>query len=711
MRPFQETTVVHPGARNPFLEDPSSSGDLRLPSGSAGQRSRQSPANEGRKARILIVDDVALDREVLAEHLESQGYELARASNGEEALARVGDARPDIVLLDLAMPGMDGFEVCRRIKAGQTDRFLPVILVSARGDTQSKIKGLGCGADGYITKGIDREELTARVESMLRIKRLEETLAIEKRSLEIEKRKIERVIASMRDGVIIVGKGGDVILNPSVKMILAARLDDPQCDYDTLCRVLSFDPLKSLEKDEEGQPLQRDIVIGEDSYGAITSPLPFPADGTGRSRLAPTLQDNSEVGGAVVVLRNVTREKALDRLRTEFISYVSHELRTPLTSIKSSLSLLQSGRTGELRPEVEKFVGIAHRNVHRLAGLIDDLLDLSRIEAGKLEMSFIQCAVWQPIEASLACLTGQAEAKKIAIHAELEPGLPSIYAEAKKIEQVVTNLVGNALKFTPEGGKITVRAGVVESPPKPAGNLKIKTRQYILVSIEDTGAGIPPYELENIFDKFHQVRRSETKGGSGLGLPIAKSLIEAHGGAIWAESVPRRGSCFSFLLPVLDAESFYYFNVQTTLERCKRSHEVLSVILLRVEAGIEGRTQGADAVLDASFDRIVDTIQKNLYRQTDVISPFKKRREIRVLLQATTKADALNALHRLERKLKEAFESEESMAPSLLFGVASYPEDGTSAPELEFCLSQCTARLRVRGDGDLEEALDPFSEV
>jgi nitrogen-specific signal transduction histidine kinase len=330
----------------------------------------------------------------------------------------------------------------------------------------------------------------------------------------------------------------------------------------------------------------------------------------------------------VVVLRNVTREKALDRLRTEFISYVSHELRTPLTSIKNSLSLLQSGKTGELSPEVEKFVGIAHRNVHRLAGLIDDLLDLSRIEAGKLEMTFAQCPVRQPIEASLACLTGQAETKKIAIHAEMEPGLPFIYAEAKKIEQVVTNLVGNALKFTPEGGKIEVRARAVESPPRSSGNLKIKTRQYILVSVQDTGAGIPPYELENIFDKFHQVRRSERKGGSGLGLPIAKNLIEAHGGTIWAESVPKWGSCFSFLLPVFDSESFYYFNVQTTLERCKRSHEVLSVILLRVEAGIAARTQGAGAALDASFDRIVKTLKKNLYRRTDVVSPFKKRREI-----------------------------------------------------------------------------------
>jgi nitrogen-specific signal transduction histidine kinase len=413
----------------------------------------------------------------------------------------------------------------------------------------------------------------------------------------------------------------------------------------------------------------------------------------------------------VVVLRNVTREKALDRLRTEFISYVSHELRTPLTSIKNSLSLLQSGKTGELSPEVEKFVGIAHRNVHRLAGLIDDLLDLSRIEAGKLEMTFAQCPVRQPIEASLACLTGQAETKKIAIHAEMEPGLPFIYAEAKKIEQVVTNLVGNALKFTPEGGKIEVRARAVESPPRSSGNLKIKTRQYILVSVQDTGAGIPPYELENIFDKFHQVRRSERKGGSGLGLPIAKNLIEAHGGTIWAESVPKWGSCFSFLLPVFDSESFYYFNVQTTLERCKRSHEVLSVILLRVEAGIAARTQGAGAALDASFDRIVKTLKKNLYRRTDVVSPFKKRREIRVMLQDTTKAEALNALHRLERKLKEVFENEEVTAPPLLFGVASYPEDGTSAPELEFSLSQCTARLRVRGDGDLEKALDPFSEV
>jgi len=645
---------------------------------------------------ILVVDDDALNHTLIEDCLAPLGYRLLHARDGEEALAQVARARPDLVLLDIIMPGMDGFEVCRRLKAGQSERFLPVILFTERDDTRSKVQGLRAGADDYVTKPFVTQELVARIESMRRIQRLDKRLAAEKRRAERAKEKLERVIASMRDAVITVSPEGVVGLNPSAAMTLAPFLENGECHYADLCRILTLDPLAPGDEEEGHAPRVHEITLGEDVYGAILS-------------VFPAAEEPEKGAGAVVVLRNITKEKELDRMKNEFVSFVSHELRTPLTSVKNSLSLLVSGRTGALPADAEKFLQIAARNASRLGALIDDLLDLSRIDAGKLELQLVLETLDRPIDASLGLFTTQAESKRLTITRDIPDGLPRVYLDANRIEQIVTNLVGNAIKFTREGGTIGVSARTLESLPPHAPRPVIPAAQYVAVGIEDNGIGIPMDMLEKIFDRFQQVRQGAGKGGTGLGLSIVRSMVEAHGGVIWAESKVGRWSRFTFALPVFGQEALYRYRLQTILDRARCTHELVSVINVRIEGGLRARALGGAWTMDDVFHAALAATEKVLLKSRDALLPLQAEGELRILLPDTAKQDALTVLRRLGVGLSKIFERGDGPRPELAYGIATYPEDGISAPELENHLAGATGPLHV-GDGvDLPGDLDPFS--
>ena len=252
---------------------------------------------------------------------------------------------------------------------------------------------------------------------------------------------------------------------------------------------------------------------------------------------------------------NNAKLERLERLKTEFISIVSHELRTPLTSIINSLEIMLSGTCGDLTPAYEKFLSMAQRNSKKLERRINDLLDLSKIEAGKMEYHFknmninsviedVKSTVWtKDIEHELLTLEGD--------------NLPEIYGDSQRLEQVLSNLVFNAIKFTPEGKSITIKSELVDSDAITYPELFDETLpelngKYVMVSVTDEGIGIAKDNLLHVFDKFAQIENSLSRnvGGSGLGLPIAKQIIEAHKGAIWCDSEIDKGSTFSFILPV-----------------------------------------------------------------------------------------------------------------------------------------------------------------
>lgn len=247
----------------------------------------------------------------------------------------------------------------------------------------------------------------------------------------------------------------------------------------------------------------------------------------------------------------------LERLKSEFISIVSHELRTPLTSIKNSLDILMSGRCGEITPAADKFLSMAMRNVQRLSGIINDLLDLSKIEAGKMDFNFAPVNINTVIDYVKSALSEVAKSKGLTIITDTPDNLPEITADSQRLEQVLTNLVSNAIKFTPENKTIKISSSIVNSKDLKINeyfkdSINLAEGNYIEVCVEDEGIGIAQKDLLHAFDKFAQIENSLSRkaGGTGLGLPIAKQLLEVHHGAIWCDSELNKGSKFYFVIPV-----------------------------------------------------------------------------------------------------------------------------------------------------------------
>ncbi len=258
-----------------------------------------------------------------------------------------------------------------------------------------------------------------------------------------------------------------------------------------------------------------------------------------------------------ITKKNEELEK-LERVKSEFISIVSHELRTPLTPIKNALSILASGRCGKLEENAMKFIDMAKRNVENLTNIINDILDINKIEAGKMDFNYKLINIHTVIENVRSNFDCVAKEHEITFNTEEQEELPNIYADSQRLGQVLTNLVSNAIKFTPCGKNITIKSELKNATdiiPNPyfANELKALNGNYIIVSVVDEGIGIKEENLLKAFDKFTQIENSLSRkvGGTGLGLPIAKQLIKAHKGTIWCDSEENKGSSFHFALPVV----------------------------------------------------------------------------------------------------------------------------------------------------------------
>jgi two-component system, NtrC family, sensor histidine kinase GlrK len=227
----------------------------------------------------------------------------------------------------------------------------------------------------------------------------------------------------------------------------------------------------------------------------------------------------------------------LDRLKTDFFASMSHELRTPLTSIKEGTGLLLEGVGGATTEKQRKLLTILAEESNRLIGLVNSLLDLSKMEAGMMNYGFEKASLAPLIKKAVGEITPLVEAKEIRLETEIAEGLPAVKLDRERILQALRNLLGNAVKFTPKAGRVTVVARPI--------NGKVE------VSFRDTGPGIPTENLKTIFDKFHQASSAGafSANGSGLGLAIAKHVIVSHGGELWAENHPEQGSTFIFVLP------------------------------------------------------------------------------------------------------------------------------------------------------------------
>ncbi len=362
--------------------------------------------------------------------------------------------------------------------------------------------------------------------------------------------------------------------------------------------------------------------------------------------------------------------RKIDEMKSEFVSVASHELRTPLAAIKNAVQLMLQGRTGEINENQTKFLSMAERNINRLTSILNSLLDLSRIESGKIEMKFEELDLRGSIEFILSSLKPQAEGRSIRLNMEIPEKLPSIYGDREKVEQILTNLVGNAIKFTPEEGEISVSA----KPFENEGNMDM-----MAISVRDSGIGIPEDQLDRIFEKFHQVEDSLRRSiaGTGLGLAITKGLVEAHHGRIWAESEIGKGSTFTFTLPMSKGEKrdiHFRFILDREFRRAKKNSVPLTLFLIEVMDERVG-------VKDSLLDPLEEKVKQCLWRNSDITL----RRNYEKILAAICEADLKGAqaiLKRIEEKVLKHLTKDFDPPPVIKVGAATYPEEALSEKEL-----------------------------
>ena len=278
----------------------------------------------------------------------------------------------------------------------------------------------------------------------------------------------------------------------------------------------------------------------------------------------------------------------LERLKSEFISIVSHELRTPLTAIKNAMDIILSGKAGEMSENIEKFCSMGKRNAIRFSGIINDLLDISKIEAGKMDFKFELTHIEPVIEYVKNNLTEVAREKELTINYTPIGDSVEVYADSNRIEQVLTNLVSNAIKFTPNAGQIEISSRVVnarELQYDQSFEEDIKNLQgnYLQVCVEDHGIGIERKDLNHVFDKFAQIENSLSRqvGGSGLGLPIARQLMESHNGAIWCDSEINKGSKFYFVIPIANDKSNFNMIKKQLIQKARSGGTTVAIIKIK----------------------------------------------------------------------------------------------------------------------------------
>jgi len=345
-----------------------------------------------------------------------------------------------------------------------------------------------------------------------------------------EKNTGEAILASIEDGLVVFDTKLKVTaINPAARRLLDLEFTE---NSPLQCMGILPDPqvCELIRKTVEtgAQPAvpdeQRIIVLqkGDASRHYLFSVTAI----RGRDR---------SLSGIVLLLRDVTRLKEVERLKSEFVMAASHELRTPLTSLGMSVDLLLEHTSQGLADKDRDLLQVAHEEVHRMKALVNDLLDLSKIEAGRIELEFESVPVPTLFEHVKTVFKNQMDMKDVSLTSELTGDMPKVRADANKVAWVLTNLISNALRYVSKGGHISLMAH--------------RIGPHVHLSVRDDGPGIPPEYQSKIFQKFVQVKGQEA-GGTGLGLAICKEIVRAHGGAIWVESSAGRGSTFAFTLPV-----------------------------------------------------------------------------------------------------------------------------------------------------------------
>ncbi|MBW2707793.1 MAG: response regulator [Deltaproteobacteria bacterium] len=482
---------------------------------------------------VLVVDDEEVVREGCRRVL-GKGYEIFTAENGKQALDILAEKSVDIMLLDLKMPVMGGKEVLEKTRESYPD--IPVIVITGHGTVDTAVECMKQGAYDFITKPFQIDQFRITVERAadkrrleLKAKQFEAENIRNLYDLNLEKSRLRTIINRMANGVMVTNRNLEVVLHNPALMRLMEISEKPKSPV----------PIRDIIKDKDLVDTLKKLLSGETPDEESISQEIQLQKNTLRALSAPTVDPDRAIAGTVTVLEDITAFKQLDQMKSDFVNMVAHELRSPLVAIRQINSVLLEGLAGPLEEKQQGFVERGMNKIDSLLSLINDLLDIAKLEAGKFVQHQVPTDIGNIIEDIVALMEPRAQKRGIILTHFLKD-LKPVQADPKKIEEIFNNLISNAINYSPEGGQVTVSArGLGE---------------YMEIRVEDTGVGITQEELPKIFDKFYRVKHPKTRQvvGTGLGLAIVKGVVDAHQGSIHVESVPDAGTTFKVLLPVID---------------------------------------------------------------------------------------------------------------------------------------------------------------
>jgi two-component system phosphate regulon sensor histidine kinase PhoR len=482
---------------------------------------------------VLVVDDEEVLRLGCIRVLSSEGYQVTTAANGQEALEKLAAEPVNVVLCDLKMPVMGALGVLEQATALYPT--IPIIIMTGLGTVADAVECMKKGAYDFVTKPFSIDHLCLVVRRALekqlleqQTRQLQEEQARNLYNLALEQSRMHTIVNCMADGVLVTNREGEVVLcNSTLLQLLGVNSPPPQpgplADYLTEGAVK--DAIHSLLAGADQNPEK--LIAQEFCQNGMHL----------RALSAPFSGPDNQVLGTVTVFHDVTHFKELDEMKNDFVRMVSHELRSPLAAITQQHSVILDGLAGDLTEKQQELLARAQAKIQGLLNLINDLLDLAKMEAGYGQIEQVPLNLRPILTEILALLREKATNQRITLNLEAPEDLPLIQADRRSMEEVFTNLVSNAINYSPDGGKVSVAV--------------ISHGDYLEVLVKDQGIGIEAEEIPKIFDKFYRVKSPKTRQviGTGLGLSLVKGLIEAHRGAVDVESTVGAGTTFRVKLP------------------------------------------------------------------------------------------------------------------------------------------------------------------
>jgi len=689
-------------------------------------------------SNILVVDDEQTVTSLLSDFLSERGYETDVAFNGRKAIEKLRSGDFDAILCDINMPDYTGLEVLKMAKQISPDTVF--ILITGYASLETAIDGYRSGAYDYISKplnlehvlitlkeGLEKRRLTIENQRLLQaLSKANEKLEEQANTLEmlvVQERGITRsIVESINDGIVMTNKEGELIfMNPAAKRILnfkedasaktgplADKIDEPE-----LSEIFQI----ALRKNFGSRTISKEITI--DSLAKTPAKAKKRSSEAERLFIGASLvsvRDSSGAPiGAVTVLHDLTKIREVDELKSQFLTSVSHEFRTPLTILGNSVEII--GAVGELNDNQSNFLEMAKRGLSRLTHLINELIEITELDVRGMRVFSKSISLQSSLENSIVLMEKQANNKKIELINELPTTPITAYAEAIKLEQIFTRLVDNAIKFTPKGGKITINASEyilnsqtnIPSRYVGYGLPDIFETRYVQVNVTDTGIGINKEDQTRIFDSFERVGIPVHEGtsGIGLGLPIAKHLVMAHGGDIWLKSKPQEGSTFSFSLPG-DRRSYELNKFRRTLtdaiKRADENSSFFSLMPMRIDNFGDVRKQLDQDVLDKLYSNLEMLYQQNM-RDDDIVSGALDNGFLAFILHESDQEGSRIVCERLIDAIETYHESfpddgvEMQMTVSRNTTVIVYPTSVRSEKELLDNLVNAVIRQNPDGTG------------